>query len=175
MNHVDNVYRLTAVFIIALLLSSCTQQDNSDKLPTTDTAVKGLTSEMTDKPGVAGKSESTGASKKKDRSADKKAKSAGRSPEAISAVAKSYNAKIQNCFKTAKLLDATLQGKVKILFVVSPSGEVLAVKFVRSDWSDKSHGGDVEVCITNEVKSWKFPAIDESGGNVTAAQSYTFE
>ncbi len=167
------VFKQFCLFIVVVfVVTGCNRQNDGNKLPDIETSVKGLTSEMIgEKPITYSRSQNSD----KDGSVNEAPKIESRSPEAISAVTKSYNAEIQNCYKTAKLIDATLQGKVKLLFVISPSGDVLAVKFVKNDWTDVKLGGDVEVCITKEVKSWKFSAIDENSGNVTAAQSYSFE
>ncbi len=98
-----------------------------------------------------------------------------RLPRAITAVVNTHTADVQNCYRKAKRHSSTLKGNLKVLFVINPAGSIIGVKFVNSDWTDKKLGLDVEECISNHVKTWKFAAIDDGEGNVTASTSYTFE
>ncbi len=105
----------------------------------------------------------------------KASKSAQRSQAKISDVVVQNKNQVQYCYWRLKRRDSSLKGKVQARFTIEASGEVSRVKF-KSQWSGNNPlGADVEKCIENVLKSWRFPEIPDSEGKVTAGATYIFE
>lgn len=105
----------------------------------------------------------------------KGSKTQQRSQQAISDMVLANKNQVQYCYWRMKRKDSGLQGKVQMRFEILASGAVTRVAF-KSQWSGNAAlGKEVEVCIENVVKSWRFDAIAESEGTVTAGATYVFE
>ncbi|MDP8228363.1 MAG: AgmX/PglI C-terminal domain-containing protein [Candidatus Electryoneaceae bacterium] len=97
-----------------------------------------------------------------------------RSLEAINEVVQASKTKAKDCYRKIKRRDASLTGVVKIHFTINPAGDVIRVRYQQRNWSDSALGTEVEHCITNLIKTWRFAPIDENERNVTAPVSYIF-
>jgi len=105
----------------------------------------------------------------------KKTSSAGRSQAAISQVILSNKNQVHYCYWTFKRRDSSLKGRIVVEITIAPIGEVIRVRFRNSNWERNPLRKDVEKCITNIIKQWRFEPIDNSEGNVTACATYIFE
>ena len=66
-------------------------------------------------------------------------------------------------------------GQVQVEFTINPGGEVVRVRFRRSDWGRNPLQREVEKCIINIIQQWRFESIEEGEGNVTAGATFIFE
>ena len=98
-----------------------------------------------------------------------------RSQSAISEIVMKNKNQVQYCYWTLKRRDSSLRGRVPVEFTINPAGEVIAVRFRRTDWYGNRLGADVERCIKNVISSWRFEEIDPKAGNVTAGATYVFD
>ncbi len=102
-------------------------------------------------------------------------KSKQRSPSAISEIVMKNKNQVQYCYWTLKRRDSSLKGRVVVEFTIDAAGEVIRVRFRQHNWGGNKLGGDVERCIQNVIKGWRFDPIDPKAGNVTAGATYIFE
>jgi len=98
-----------------------------------------------------------------------------RSQSAISEIVMKNKNQVQYCYWTLKRRDSSLRGRVPVEFTINPAGEVIKVRFRRTDWYGNKLGAEVERCIKNVISSWRFDEIDPKAGNVTAGATYVFE
>lgn len=98
-----------------------------------------------------------------------------RSQSAISEIVMKNKNQVQYCYWTLKRRDSSLRGRVPVEFTINPAGEVITVRFRRTDWYGNKLGEEVERCIKNVISSWRFEEISEKAGNVTAGATYVFE
>ncbi len=98
-----------------------------------------------------------------------------RSQAAISQVVLANQKQVQYCYWTYKRRDSGLKGQVVVEFTINPAGEVIRVRFRRSDWGRNPLKREVERCIKNVISQWRFDPIPEADGNVTAGATFIFE
>ncbi len=98
-----------------------------------------------------------------------------RSQKAISQVVLANRNQIQYCYWTYKRRDSSLKGQVVVEFTINPTGEVIRVRFRKSNWGRNPLKRDMERCIKNIIGQWRFDPIDEADGNVTAGATFIFE
>lgn len=98
-----------------------------------------------------------------------------RSPGAIADIVLQNKNQVQYCYWVFKRRDSSLKGKVVVEFSIAPSGEIMRVRFRESQWGGNPLGQQVEACIENVIKSWRFEPIAESEGAVTAGATFIFE
>lgn len=99
----------------------------------------------------------------------------GRDQSAISTHVMQNKNQVQYCYWVAKRRDSSLKGRVVARLTIEPSGEVSRVQFSTSEWGGNPIGKEVEKCIENVIRTWRFDPVDGSAGSVTAQASYTFE
>ncbi len=104
------------------------------------------------------------------RVSGKGSRSANRSGDAISTVINSHNDAIEHCYKREAKLNPNLKGDVQIEFIISWNGRVKNSRILRSSLRNKN----VENCIKNRIRSWRFKPIDKREGDVTVRQKYIF-
>lgn len=97
-----------------------------------------------------------------------------RSQSAISEIVLQNKNAVQYCYWSLKRRDSSLKGRVVVEFTISTEGEVIRVRFRKSDWGGNKLGAEVQRCITNTITTWRFDPIDAKGGNVTAGATYVF-
>ena len=94
-----------------------------------------------------------------------------RDPDDISAVVSKHNSSIQACYQRELRMNPDLKGKVVVRFTISPAGKVIHAEIVSSTLNSER----VERCIISRIRRWDdFGEIDESAGNATFRQVYTF-
>jgi len=94
-----------------------------------------------------------------------------RNPDDISAVVSKHNAAIQACYQRELRRNPDLKGKIVVRFTISPNGNVTHVELVSSTLNNER----VERCVLSRIRRWDdFGAIDESLGDTTFRQVYTF-
>ena len=99
------------------------------------------------------------------------AKSSGRDRDQIMGVVNAHNSAIQACYQRALKRNPDMRGKVVVRFSISPLGKVVKVDIVSSTLNNSS----VERCILSRIRRWDdFGVIDNSKGNATVRQDYTF-
>jgi TonB family protein len=91
----------------------------------------------------------------------------GLSPRIIKSYIRRKIGAIRACYQKGLQANPSLKGKVKVKFVIQPSGKVLGAKVVQSSLNSSQ----VEGCITRNIKSWKFPS--SQGGEITTV-TYPF-
>ena len=105
----------------------------------------------------------------------KKTSSSGRSQAAISQIILANKNQVHYCYWSFKRRDSSLKGRIVVEITIAPIGEVIRVRFRSSNWERNPLRKDVEKCITNIIKQWRFEPIDNSEGNVTARATFIFE
>jgi len=95
------------------------------------------------------------------------AKAKGRQQSELSEIIMKKKNLVTYCYWTSKRRDSSLKGRVVVEFTINPAGEVIRVRFRKSEWGGNRLGKEVERCIKNTIMTWRFEPIDESGGNVT--------
>jgi TonB family protein len=89
------------------------------------------------------------------------------------AVIKSYIATkmgaIKACYQKGLQSNPDLTGKVKVAFLIQPSGAVLGARVDDSSMNNSS----VEECILNNVKAWHFPPA-KGGGSTKVTYPFQF-
>lgn len=76
---------------------------------------------------------------------------------------------IKACYQKGLQGNPNLQGKVKIKFLIAPTGAVTGVKVVDSGLNSPS----VENCIVSNIKTWKFPTA-QGGGSTMVVYPFVF-
>jgi len=97
-------------------------------------------------------------------------KAANRSSEELSRVINSHNDAIEYCFKKESKLNPNLKGDIQVEFTVGFDGRVKGVRVVRSSLRNKN----VENCISQRIRGWRFKPIDRTEGDVAVRQKYIF-
>jgi TonB family protein len=97
-------------------------------------------------------------------------KSVYRSQEELSRVINKHNNAIEYCYKKELRTNPTLKGDLDVEFTIDYSGKVKAVRIVRSSIYSKN----IEKCIANRIRAWRFKAISQSDGDVKVRQKYIF-
>lgn len=74
--------------------------------------------------------------------------------EVVRRVVRRYIGDVQTCYDRGRKVDSELEGRVAIEFVIDERGKVplAAVK------ASTLHNAEVESCLVEAVKGWKFPA-----------------
>ncbi len=76
---------------------------------------------------------------------------------------------IKACYQKGLQANPNLQGKVKVLFLIQPSGQVMGAKVKDSSINSPN----VESCILKNVKAWKFPRA-KGGGTTKVLYPFRF-
>jgi len=97
-------------------------------------------------------------------------KAANRSSEEISREINNHNDAVEHCYKRESRLNPGLKGDLVVEFVIGWNGRVVSVEVVQSSLKNKN----VENCVKDRIKSWRFKPIDKNEGNVTVKQKYIF-
>ena len=97
-------------------------------------------------------------------------KSIYRSQDELSKVINKHNSAIEYCYKKELRTNPKLKGDLDVEFTIDYSGKVKAVRIVRSSIYSKN----IEKCISNRIRGWRFKAISQSDGDVKVRQKYIF-
>jgi len=98
-----------------------------------------------------------------------------RSQQAISEVVLANKNQVQYCYWTYKRRDSSLRGQVQVEFTINPGGDVTRVRYRSSEWGRNPLQREIEKCIINIIQQWRFDAIEEADGDVTAGATFIFE
>lgn len=82
--------------------------------------------------------------------------------QAISKVVMEHVAEIQRCYETALFSTPGLHGKVKLEWIIGPTGTVTRSRSVSSDLNTQATN-----CMVDRVKAWKFPPLPNGNTVVT--------
>lgn len=98
-------------------------------------------------------------------------RSANRSAEAIHGVLVGHVKAVQYCYERELKRYPSLKGKITVRITISSEGSVKNAEILSSTLNNSR----VERCILSRIRLWKdFPAIDDSEGDVSFRQVYTF-
>lgn len=97
-------------------------------------------------------------------------KSAYRSEKELSRVINKHNSAIEYCYKKESKSRPTLKGDLDVEFTIDYNGRVKTVRIVRSSMYNKN----IEKCISNRIRGWRFKPIAENEGDVKVIQKYIF-
>jgi TonB family protein len=98
-------------------------------------------------------------------------KSESRNSDKVSEVINRHNSSIQYCYQRELKQNPDLKGKLAVRFTITPEGKVGDVKVISSTLNSPS----IERCVISRIKRWDdFGAIDQSKGEATFRQVYTF-
>ncbi len=90
--------------------------------------------------------------------------------EEILRVVRRHQSEVKFCYESALQQDASLSGKVAMLWVIGASGEVVDVKVAESSLGSAA----VEGCLLDRVGKWRFPE-PKDGGSVTVTFPWVFK
>jgi len=76
---------------------------------------------------------------------------------------------IKSCYQKGLQSNPSLQGKVKVKFLIAPTGAVTGVKVADSGLNSPS----VENCIVKNIKTWRFPRA-KGGGSTMVVYPFVF-
>ena len=83
------------------------------------------------------------------------------SAEAIRRVVRRHLPEVRHCYEQGLVGNPSLEGRVTVSWIVSPTGAVQSANVVNSSLSN----GRVEGCVEQAVRRWTFPQ-PEGGGTV---------
>ncbi len=89
--------------------------------------------------------------------------------EIIQRVVRQNRRDIQNCYEAELNRDPTLQGRITMQWVISPSGDVVSASVQESTMNNSA----VEQCMAQRIQRWSFPAPD-GGGIVRVNYPFNF-
>ena len=67
---------------------------------------------------------------------------------------------LQFCYREARATSPGLIGSATVAVTLANDGRVLAADVVRRSWSGGDGSADVERCVLERVRGWRFPALD---------------
>jgi hypothetical protein len=97
-------------------------------------------------------------------------KSIYRSEDELSRVINKHNKAIEYCYKKETRNNPNLKGDLEVEFTIEYNGRVKAVRIVRSSVYNKN----IEKCISDRIRGWRFKEIDQQDGDVKVRQKYLF-
>ena len=97
-------------------------------------------------------------------------KSVYRSEKELSRVINKHNMAIEYCYKKETKINPNLKGDLDVEFTIDYSGRVNMVRIVRSSMYNKN----IEKCISNRIRGWRFKAISKHENDVKVKQKYIF-
>ena len=100
----------------------------------------------------------------------KGSKAANRASDEILRVINSHTEAINYCYKREAKLNPNLKGTVTVQFVIAFDGRVRDVRITSNSTNNKQ----LEACIKNKMRLWRFKAIDRREGNVTTKTKFIF-
>lgn len=92
------------------------------------------------------------------------------SPDIIKKVMADKSGAIKACYQRELQKNPDLSGSLKVAFLIGADGKVAGVKVESSSFD----GGPVESCITDNIKSWRFPQA-KNGGVTKVNKTFTFK
>lgn len=84
-------------------------------------------------------------------------------------VVRRHQSEMKYCYESQLHQEPDLAGKVAVLFVIGPSGEVVEAAVAESSLSS----GPVEACMLDRIRRWRFPE-PQGGGTVTVTFPWVF-
>jgi outer membrane biosynthesis protein TonB len=84
----------------------------------------------------------------------------GLSREEIAKVVRQHVAEINYCYEKGLIADASLTGKMNVLWNIGADGRVTITRIINSELRN----GQVHSCITGNIRTWEFPK--PTGGNI---------
>ena len=66
---------------------------------------------------------------------------------------------LQFCYREARATSPGLIGSATVAVTLANDGRVLAADVVRRSWSGGDGSADVERCVHERVRGWRFPAL----------------
>ena len=97
-------------------------------------------------------------------------KSQYRNEKELSRVINKHNSAIEYCFKKEAKKNPTLNGDLEVEFTIGYNGQVKSVNIVKSSMYNRN----IEKCISNRIRGWRFKPIAEKEGDVKVRQKYIF-
>jgi TonB family protein len=97
-------------------------------------------------------------------------KAANRGSDEILRVINSHTDAINYCYKREAKLDPNLKGTVTVQFVINFNGRVGNVRILSNSTNNKQ----LESCIINKIRLWRFKEIDQREGDVTTRTKFIF-
>ena len=94
----------------------------------------------------------------------------GRTTQGIRKTVTCYLADLRYLYKKELKRNPSVKGEITVKFEISPSGRVNCVVLVSSNL----HTPSLEHAIVRNIKKWRFPAIPEECGCVTATYPFFF-
>ena len=88
----------------------------------------------------------------------------------IQKIVRQHTAELRTCYEKQAQRIKGLYGRVEPMWIISAKGDVTKVVIKESTLKNK----EVEKCITNTIKQWKFPN-PKNGGLVQVSYSFDFE
>lgn len=101
---------------------------------------------------------------------DKITMSDGLSREVIGRIIQRHWNEIKYCYESELTKDPNLYGKVAVLFIIGGDGSVADAQIQQSTMGN----ANVETCMTNHIKRWKFPE-PKGGGTVNVTYPWVFK
>lgn len=89
--------------------------------------------------------------------------------EIIQRVVRQNRRDIQHCYETRLYDDPELEGKLTVVWVIAPSGDVLSTKIKESTLDDE----ELHRCVAGRIQRWVFPEPD-GGGIVRVNYPFSF-
>ncbi len=87
----------------------------------------------------------------------------------IQKVIRQHSGELRACYERELNRTKDISGRVVVQWTINPKGEVKKVSIVESTLNNKN----VEQCITNSIRHWRFPA-PKDGGEVDVKFPFTF-
>ena len=100
----------------------------------------------------------------------KKESKRGRDSDSINETIDKYALEVHYCYQQQLRKFPTLNGKVIVKFTIRPLGDIINIRIIRSTLYNK----EVEDCLVRRMKTWKFPEIAPSYGNLDITYPFIF-
>ena len=97
-------------------------------------------------------------------------KSVYRNETELSRVINMHNKAIEYCYKRETRDNPKLKGDLEVEFMIEYNGRVKDVRIVRSSLYSRN----IEKCISDRIRGWRFKAIDQQDGDFKVRQKYIF-
>lgn len=92
-------------------------------------------------------------------------------PQAVIAKIRQYRGALVACYETALKRNPTLAGKITLRFTIGKIGKVTKVDIE----VDTMHDDDVNACIVDHAKNWRFPAPQSGSDDVQFSYPFIFQ